>query len=93
MGTGAVWIVLGQRQYTHRTRRRRLAAIRVWQRFEKGDHDQRAGTGGVAERLGPIVLASADPVPASGPAQAQDWLIQQMPDTPTSHPDTVPMAT
>lgn len=55
--------------------------------------DTRAGGVGVAKRLGPIVLPCTDPMPASGPAQAQSWLIQQLPDTPSTLPDAVPIAT
>ena len=54
---------------------------------------KRAGNGGIAKRLGPLVLSSADPTPVSGSAQAQHWLIQWVPDSPPSLPDTIPIST
>ena len=54
---------------------------------------KRAGSGGIAKRLGPVVLSSADPTPVSGSAQAQHWLIQWVPDCPPSLPDTIPIST
>jgi hypothetical protein len=55
--------------------------------------DERAGTPGVSDRLGPIILASADPAPVSGSAPAQHWLIQHVRDTPPSLPDPIPITT
>ena len=54
---------------------------------------KRAESVGIAKRLGPLVLSNADPAPVSSSARAQYWLIQWVPDSPPSLPDTVPIPT
>ena len=55
-----------------------------------GKHGESSG---ISKRLGPLVLTSADPTPASSSPQAQCWLIQWLPDAPPSVPDTIPITT
>jgi hypothetical protein len=54
---------------------------------------KRAGSVGIAKRLYPLVLSNANPTPVSSSARAQYWLIQWVPDSPPSLPDTVPIPT